>query len=106
MTTFPFFCKLNKHISGLKPINPTESKIARAEAISIYIETGNVYIPENAPYIADLEDEIINFPAVDHDDQIDCMTQALNYFRENAPLQISENNLKILKLSRLQHFRR
>ena len=97
---------LKKHISGLKPINPTESKIARAEAISIYIETGNVYIPENAPYIADLEDEIINFPAVDHDDQIDCMTQALNYFRENAPLQISENNLKILKLSRLQHFRR
>lgn len=97
---------LKKQISGLKPINPTESKIARAEAISIYIETGNVYIPENAPYIADLEDEIINFPAVDHDDQIDCMTQALNYFRENAPLQISENNLKILKLSRLQHFRR
>ena len=97
---------LKKHISGLKPINPTESKIARAEAISIYIETGNVYIPENAPYIADLEDEIINFPAVDHDDQIDCMTQALNYFRENAPLQISENNLKILKMSRLQHFRR
>ena len=97
---------LKKHISGLKPINPTESKIARAEAISIYIETGNVYIPENSPYIADLEDEIINFPAVDHDDQIDCMTQALNYFRENAPLQISENNLKILKMSRLQHFRR
>lgn len=97
---------LKKHISGLKSINPTESKIARAEAISIYIETGNVYIPENAPYIADLEDEIINFPAVDHDDQIDCMTQALNYFRENAPLQISENNLKILKMSRLQHFRR
>ena len=91
---------LKKHISGIKPITPKESKIARAEAISTYVESGNVYIPEQASYMNDLEFEIVNFPAVEHDDQIDSMTQALNYFREKAPLKISENNLKILRYGR------
>ena len=88
---------LKKHISGLIPIVPTESKIARAEAVSIFVDSGNVYLPEKAPYRADLDYELINFPAVDHDDQVDCMTQALNYFREHTPIQIHENNLRILK---------
>ena len=91
---------LKKYISGIKPITPKESKIARAEAISTYVESGNVYIPEQASYMNDLEFEIVNFPAVEHDDQIDSMTQALNYFREKAPLKISENNLKILRYGR------
>ena len=91
---------LKKHISGIKPITPKESKIARAEAISTYVESGNVYIPEQASYMNDLEFEIVNFPAVEHDDQIDSMTQALNYFREKAPIKISENNLKILRYGR------
>ena len=55
----------------VKPIIPKESKIARAEAISTYVESGNVYIPEQASYMNDLEFEIVNFPAVEHDDQID-----------------------------------
>lgn len=88
---------LKKHISGLIPIVPTESKIARAEAVSIFVDSGNVYLPEKASYRADLDYELINFPAVDHDDQVDCMTQALNYFREHTPIQIHENNLRILK---------
>ena len=91
---------LKKYISGIKRITPKESKIARAEAISTYVESGNVYIPEQASYMNDLEFEIVNFPAVEHDDQIDSMTQALNYFREKAPLKISENNLKILRYGR------
>ena len=95
---------LKKHISGIKPITPKESKIARAEAIGTYIESGNVYIPEQANYVNDLEFEIVNFPAVEHDDQIDSMTQALNYFREKAPLKISENNLKILRYGRSHRF--
>ena len=80
-----------------------ESKIARAEAISTYVESGNVYIPEQASYMNELEFEIVNFPAVEHDDQIDSMTQALNYFREKAPLKISENNLKILRYGKYHH---
>lgn len=95
---------LKKHISGIKPITPKESKIARAEAISTYVESGNVYIPEQASYMNDLEFEIVNFPAVEHDDQVDSMTQALNYFREKAPIKISENNLKILRYGRSHRF--
>ena len=55
-------------------------KIARANAVSPTIEAGNVYLPENAPWVADFLDEIEHFPNGVHDDQVDVLTQLLSYF--------------------------
>jgi predicted phage terminase large subunit-like protein len=71
---------LRTKLPGLIAIEPKESKTARAEAVTAFIESGNVFIPE--AHIAAWADEFIEeaaaFPTGAHDDQVDAMTQALN----------------------------
>jgi predicted phage terminase large subunit-like protein len=70
---------LRKKITGLVPINPTESKIARAEAVSPFVEAGNVHVPSPSlcPWAGDFIEELTSFPSAAHDDQVDAATQAL-----------------------------
>jgi predicted phage terminase large subunit-like protein len=71
---------LKKKVPGLIAINPTDSKFGRATAVSPYIESGNVLLPD--PEIglfdpAELIDEAASFPTGAHDDQVDATSQAL-----------------------------
>lgn len=68
---------LKTKISGLIPVNPKDSKVARAHAVSSLFEAGNVYFLEGAPWLNDLIEECVVFPNGKHDDQVDAMTQAL-----------------------------
>ena len=74
---------LHDKIAGLKPINPKDSKEARAAAVTPEVESGNVYLPNPAefPWVADLISELRAFPTGAHDDQVDAFTQALNHLR-------------------------
>ena len=83
---------LKKHISGIIPITPKESKQERAYAITPYLEAGNIFFPKNQNFTKDLEEEMLQFPAAAHDDTVDSMTQALNYFRTKKRVQMSESN--------------
>ena len=83
---------LKKHISGIIPITPKESKQERAYAITPYLEAGNIFFPKNQNFTKDLEEEMLQFPAGAHDDTVDSMTQALNYFRMKKRVQMSESN--------------
>ena len=83
---------LKKHISGIIPITPKESKQERAYAITPYLEAGNIFFPKNQKFTKDLEEEMLQFPAGAHDDTVDSMTQALNYFRMKKRVQMSESN--------------
>ena len=78
---------LRSKIPGLIAINPTESKEARAEAVTPFIESGNVHLP--APAVAAWGEGVIEeaaaFPTGAHDDQVDAMTQALNRMFINSP---------------------
>lgn len=69
--------ELGQSIPGIVPIKPQGSKEARASAVSGYIEAGNLKLPENAPWLADLLSELTTFPRAGHDDQVDCLTQYL-----------------------------
>lgn len=72
---------LKKHISGIVPITPKESKVARASATSTLWEAHNIYIPDkfkNRWVELEYEDELLKFPGGLHDDQVDCTSQALN----------------------------
>lgn len=63
---------LKKHVSGLIPINPKESKEARAAAITPLWEAKNVFLPPAGlyPWVAkDFIPELLSFPAGAHDDQ-------------------------------------
>ncbi|WP_458463886.1 phage terminase large subunit [Paenibacillus sp.] len=82
---------LKREISGLIPVNPEGGKIVRAMAVTPDIEAGNVYLPEPsiAPWIGDFIEECAGFPNAKHDDQVDCMTQALNRLMNKAKAGIS-----------------
>ncbi len=47
------------------------SKLARAEAITSFVEGGRVFIPEYAPWLDDWLHEHDTFPSGKHDDQVD-----------------------------------
>lgn len=64
-------------VTGLIPINPKDSKIARVHAVSSLFEAGNVYVPVGVPWLSDFIEEAVIFPNGKHDDQVDAMSQAL-----------------------------
>lgn len=73
---------LKSEITGLIAINPgQDNKVARAQAITHIIESGNVYLPhpQIASWVEEFIDRCSKFPRVAHDDIIDQMTQYLNY---------------------------
>jgi predicted phage terminase large subunit-like protein len=78
---------LQDKISGIQAVNPEGSKIGRANAVSPYIESGNVYLPHPAfaSWVNGFIAELTTFPAASNDDDVDAMTQALyRLFRRTA----------------------
>ena len=58
-------------------ISPLGSKQDRASQQSPKFERGEVYVPVEAQWLKTFEDELISFPHVKHDDQVDSVVQFL-----------------------------
>lgn len=84
---------LKKKISGIIAVNPDGDKVARARAVSPYVEAGNVWLPNpydkagnprpERQWVLRLIENAAKFPhgsmpAGSHSDDIDAMTQALH----------------------------
>lgn len=65
----------------IKAIKVDKDKISRATSITPLIESGRVYLPAQATWLADFLDELSSFPAAPHDDQVDAFTQGLGFLR-------------------------
>lgn len=74
---------LRREIGGIVPVNPRQSKVIRAQAVSPLFEAGNVYFPNDKLWVNDLVEEMIALPSGKHDDFVDSTTQAINYFTDN-----------------------
>ena len=61
------------------PIRPTGDKVVRMAAQAAKIEGGQVFLPQNAPWLEDLRTELLAFPNGRHDDQVDSIAQALKF---------------------------
>lgn len=87
---------LREEIMGLIPVNPTESKEARARAITPEAEAGHVFLPypgdPGNEWVADLLSELREFPNGAHDDQVDALTQYLNKVRQPVGGSVSNPN--------------
>jgi len=72
---------LKREIPGLIPVEPQGGKVVRAQAITPYVESGNVWLPspKYAPWLHDFLEELASFPNAVHDDQVDALTQAIFY---------------------------
>jgi predicted phage terminase large subunit-like protein len=60
-----------------------KSKIIRADTITSIIQSGKVFLPDpkNVSWMDDFLDEINKFPNGKHDDQVDSMSQFLNFIK-------------------------
>lgn len=65
-------------------IQPENDKITRLNSVSTIFEAKQVYLPENASWLADYEHELLSFPLAAHDDQVDSTSQALEWLRSKS----------------------
>jgi predicted phage terminase large subunit-like protein len=77
---------LKHQVPGLILVEPHGGKTARANAIAPYQESGNLYLPapDLAPWVNQFIDVCENFPNVDHDDDVDAMSQAILHLGGSA----------------------
>lgn len=74
--------EMRQEIPGIIPIEPQGSKEARAEAVSPYYQSGNVWLPakEISPFsVKDYCDEFLSFPNGATDDQVDGSSQLIHW---------------------------
>lgn len=70
-----------KYGTGVFRSDARADKVSRAEAEIRYIVDGVVALPEEAPFLPALCEEISAFPNGFYDDQVDCIVMALHAFR-------------------------
>ena len=62
-------------------IRPDRDKLARSAPATGLAEAGKIFLPEDAPWLAEFIRESSEFPSGKFDDQVDAMSQAINYLR-------------------------
>lgn len=83
--------QLRRKVPGMVPVDPDGSKVARASAVSPFVEALEVHLPapELAPWVGSLIVELTQFPLAPHDDRTDAFSQALNRLLLN-PLLVDD----------------
>lgn len=71
----------------VKEYLPDKDKESRVHAITPMLEAGRVWLPERS-WAHDLVNEAVGFPAATHDDQVDCMVQALLFLRDGWQIEV------------------
>lgn len=84
---------IKREVSGIIPITPRGSKVARAQAITPQIESGNVFLPRNRTFVDDFIEECASFPTGAHDDIVDSLSQALDRLASERKAVASSVNL-------------
>lgn len=83
------------------PVNPVGDKLTRAVTSTAIMESGRIYLPRNAPWLADYQHQLCTFPNAQHDDMVDSTSQFVNWFRERDTGQAHKERLmKALGYSR------
>jgi predicted phage terminase large subunit-like protein len=76
--------ELSREVPGVIAINPEGGKVARAWAAQPTVEAGGMFLPVAVEHQAiQVVDEAAEFPNGKHDDDVDAMTQFLNWIRTN-----------------------
>jgi len=63
-------------------ITPKDDKQSRAGPAAAMIESGEILFPADAPWLAALKKELLQFPNASHDDQVDSISQFAKWFRK------------------------
>lgn len=63
----------------IREVEADRDKVARALVATAALEAGKVWFPRAAPWLGDLEAELLAFPAAAHDDQVDALSYAVAF---------------------------
>lgn len=63
----------------VRPVKADRDKVTRAIPLQTMMANGRVYTPLDAQWRADFEDEVLKFPLVDHDDQVDATAHGATF---------------------------
>lgn len=66
------------------PRSPVQDKQARASAVTSMVEAGQLFLPEEASWLAEFNSELLAFPSGRFDDQVDALTQLLTWVRDGS----------------------
>lgn len=64
-------------------IRPEKAKLVRMEIQAARFEANQVHMPKEAPWLADLLNELFAFPGGRYDDQVDSVSQFLNWVEQH-----------------------
>lgn len=62
-------------------VKAVKDKLTRFASATALFEGGRVRLPQEAPWLADYERQLLEFPGSRHDDMVDATSQFLNWFR-------------------------
>ena len=74
---------LRNELSGIVPMSPQGSKLARAQAAAPELEAGNYWLPQTQ-WAEEFIEECAAFPNAAHDDMVDSWSQAACRFRTST----------------------
>jgi len=64
------------------PRRPEADKFARARGVSPIVEQNRLWLPEEAAWLGEFKAELLGFPNVRYYDQVDALSQLLDYVRQ------------------------
>lgn len=76
--------------ASVRAVVPKGQKVMRLVSVSHLIEDGKVFIPRDATWRGDFEKELLTFPNGKHDDQVDALSQLLQFVK-SYKLAVLEN---------------
>lgn len=79
-------------IIGIKVL---KDKITRLASVSPFFESNKIFLPKDAEWLTDYENELYSFPFCKHDDQIDSTSQFLQWYKNNTR---AKNDIRIRKI--------
>jgi predicted phage terminase large subunit-like protein len=74
--------KMQTNIPVIAMSTKNVNKVLRFDAVTPLFESGKVFLPENAHWLADYEYQITNFPSTEHDDMVDSTSQFLGWINK------------------------
>lgn len=78
---------INEGLRIVKAVKPEGEKVMRLNAQTATIENGFVFLPREAPWLADYLHELTTFPSSKYDDQADSTSQALAWINQHPSWQ-------------------
>jgi predicted phage terminase large subunit-like protein len=83
------------------PIVPNHDKVTRLMGMTPAIEASRVSLPNEAHWLADFRSEILHFPKGKHDDQVDSLSQFLEWAENHCRSVVSADDIMILGESKV-----